>query len=482
MANYNSPGVFIQDQVKSQTTVLQSTSSVGVLIGKTRSGVVNTAQRVTSWTEFISKYANGLDTPFSNDSYLAYAVYGFFQNGGRELYVGSVKNGGVAASGEGSVITARAKYAGVWGNDIRIAITKNKYWRAATEGDTGNLSFDVTVSIGSSDKVTILDCTISDIVSKVMADASVPNWLGEFALKTGVTALSEETITLANGSDGTALTDSDYINALSMIDFLDNVTFVGIPGQTSAVVNSALMSYCEENGLFPFLDTPVGSTVEDVKNYRKSINSFTGALCYPWGAMYDPVTNDNKFVPTCGHVMGVYARTIEDRGVYKVPAGVDAVLRGFTGLETRLTQADISLLNPTGVVCLVSKPNIGVVVWGARSLNSSDDAMRYVSDGLLNLTIKKSLHNNTQFATFEPNTEDLRNRLDTVCRAYLESLYVKGAFKGSTSDEAYYVIVDGSNNTDETIAQGLLNIEIGYAPIKPAEFIVIKLAHSIESN
>lgn len=482
MASYNSPGVFIQDQVKSQTTVSQSTSSVGVLIGKTRSGVVNTAQKVTSWTEFISKYANGLDTPFSSDSYLAYAVYGFFQNGGRELYVGSVKNSGVAASKEGTVITAQAKYVGVWGNSIRIAVTKNKYWRAASQGDEGNLSFDVTISIGSSDKVTILDCTISDIESKVMANASVSNWLGEFNLKTGVTALSEETITLTGGSDGTELTDSDYVNALSMIGFLDNVTLVGIPGQTSSVVNSALMSYCEENSLFPLIDVPVGSSVEDVKDYRKSINSFTGVLCYPWGKIHDPITNDSKLVPTCGHIMGVYARTIEDRGVYKAPAGVDALLRGFTGLETRLTQENISLLNPTGVVCLVSKPNIGIVVWGARSLNSNDDTMRYVSDGLLNLTIKRNLHNNTQFAVFEPNTEDLRNRLGTVCKAYLDSLYSQGAFKGTTADEAYYVTVDDSNNTDETIAQGLLNIEVGYAPIKPAEFVVIKLSHSIDSN
>lgn len=481
MAIYNSPGVFIQDQMKGQSSIAQSTSHVGALIGKARSGVVNVAQKVTSWTEYISKYANGLDTPFSSDSYLAYSVYGFFQNGGRELYVVNVKNNGVAASKEGTVVTAKAKYVGTWGNSITVTLTKNKYWRSAGQNDDGNLSFDVTVAIGSGEKATVLDCTIANIVSKVMADTSIANWLEEFKIKAGVSALAEETFTLINGSEGTALTDSDYTGALSKLDFIDNLTFVGIPGQTSSAVNSAIMVYCEEHNLFPLLDMPVGSTVEDVNTYRKSISSFTGALCYPWGKVGDPVTNTNKLVPTCGHVMGVYARIIESRGVHKSPAGIEAVLRGFIELETRLTQSDISLLNPAGVVCLVSKPNIGIVVWGARSLNSEDETMRYVSDGLLNLAIKKNLYNITQFATFEPNTEDLRNRLSTVCKAYLETLRTNGAFKG-TGDEAYYVTVDDSNNTEETIAQGLLNIEVGYAPVKPAEFIVIKLVHSIESN
>lgn len=481
MAGYNSPGVFIQDQIKGKPTVTQSSTSTGILIGKTKSGVVNTAQKVTSWTEFISKYANGLDTPFSSDSYLAYSVYGFFQNGGKELYIGSIKNSGVAATKEGTVITATAKYVGAWGNDVKITLTKNKYWRAAGDNDAGNLSFDVTVSIGSSDKVTVLDCTMANIVEKVTSDATVSNWIGSFALKTGVSALAEEIVTLANGSDGTALTDNDYINALSMIDFIDDITFVGIPGQTSDSVTSHLISYCEERGLFPFLDTPVGTTIDGAITARKGINTFTGVMCYPWGYVYDPVTNNNKLVPTCGHVMGVYARTIENRGVYKVPAGTNAVITGFVGLETRLSQADISLLNPTGVVCLVSKPNVGIVIWGARSLNSSDDNMRYVSDGILNLTIKKNIYNNTQFAIFEPNNEDLRNKLGTVCKSYLESLRLQGAFKGNTPEESYYVTVDDTNNTEETISQGIVNIEIGYAPIKPAEFIVIKLAHSIEA-
>lgn len=179
--------------------------------------------------------------------------------------------------------------------------------------------------------------------------------------------------------------------------------------------------------------------------------------------------------------MGVYARTIESRGIHKAPAGVDAVVRGFVEMEYQLTPAQISTLNPIGVVCVTSRPNAGIVLWGARSLNSKDSTMRYVTDGLLNLNIKKSLYDGTQFAVFEPNDESLWSRVQATCKAFLETLRTSGALKG-TADEAYYVTVDDTNNTDATIAEGQLNIEIGYAPVKPAEFVIIKLAHSIEAQ
>ena len=197
--------------------------------------------------------------------------------------------------------------------------------------------------------------------------------------------------------------------------------------------------------------------------------------------MNDPLTDDLKTVPTCGHVMGVYARVIENRGIHKAAAGVDAVVRGFVEMEKQITPAELSTLNPIGVCVIMSRPNAGIVIWGARSLNSTDSTMRYVTDGLLNLNIKRSLYNGTQFAVFEPNDENLWSRVEATCKAFLETLRQSGALKGN-ADEAYYVTVDDTNNTDATIAEGQLNIEIGYAPVKPAEFVIIKLAHSIVSG
>ena len=476
MASYKAPGVYVQDVVSGSQSITQASSSVGILIGVTRSGVIGVAQKIGSWTEFISKYANGLDTPFLENSYLPYAVHGFFTNGGKELYIGSVKKNAVKATkvGTSNPITITASTEGAWGNDISVTLKKSIDF-----SDT-NKSFDVTVSVGTSDSVTITDVTLETISASVLANSKAKQWLSAFAVGTDATELAEEVITLAGGSDGDELTDADYVEALSMIDVLDDATMVAIVGQTTKTVNDALLSYCDANGFFPMLDMPVGSTAEETKAYRKSISAWTGALCHPWGKMNDPLTNTLKLVPTVGHVMGVYARVIESRGIHKAPAGVDAVVRGFVEMEYQLTASQISTLNPIGVICITSKPNAGIVIWGARSLNSADSTMKYVTDGLLNLNIKKSLYNGTQFAVFEPNDSALWSKVQATCKAFLETLRMSGALKG-TREEAYYVTVNDTNNTDDTIANGELNIEIGYAPVKPAEFVVIKLAHSVES-
>ena len=408
MASYKAPGVYVQDVVSGSQSITQASSFVGILIGVTRSGVINTAQKISSWTEFIAKYANGLDTPFLENSYLPYAVHGFFTNGGKELYIGSIKKNAIKATKTSTTnsITATASNEGVWGNDIKVSIKKN-----ADYDEESYKAFDVTISVGSNDSVTISDVTIADIATSVMSNSKAKQWLSVFSIGESVNTLAEEEFTLAGGTDGDELTDTDYTSALNMIDTLDDVTMVAIAGQTSKVVNDAILSYCDANGLFPILDMPMGSTTEETKTYRKSINAFTGALCHPWGKMNDPLTNSLKTVPTAGHVMGVYARIIESRGIHKAPAGVDAVVRGFIEMEYQLSSSQISILNPIGVICITSRPNAGIVLWGARSLNSTDTTMRYVTDGLLNLNIKKSLYNGTQFAVFEPNDKSLWSKV-----------------------------------------------------------------------
>ena len=473
---YNAPGVYVQDIVSGSQSITQASSSKGILIGVTRSGITGIVQKIGSWTEFISKYANGLDTPFMENSYLPYAVHGFFTNGGKELYIGSIKKDEVKATKTSTGgLTVTASTGGVWGNNISVTVKKG------TEYTSDNKVYDVTIAIGTSDSVVITDVTIDNVKDVIVQNTKAKQWISEVSVAESTLELVEETFTLAGGSDGSELTDTDYINALSMVDVIDDVTFVAIPGQTSKVVNDALISYCEEHTLFPILDMPVGSTAEETKAYRKSISAFTGALTHPWGKVNDPLTNTLKLVPNAGHVMGVYARIIESRGIHKAPAGVDAVVRGFIEMEYQLTPAQISTLNPVGVICITSRPNAGIVIWGARSLNSKDTTMKYVTDGLLNINIKKSLYNGTQFAVFEPNDEALWSKVQATCKSFLETLRLQGALKG-TADEAYFVTVDSSNNTDDTIANGELHIDIGYAPVKPAEFVIIKLAHSIDNN
>ena len=482
---FNSPGVYIQDVKSGAQIVSQASSSIGVLLGATRSGKIGEAQLVSSFTEFINLYANGLDTPFMKDSVLPYAVHGFFTNGGQQLYIVRVASKTAkcaTATFEELGVELVASYEGTWGNDLKITIKKNEDWAEI------NKVFDVTVDLGGGDTSKITEVTKDTFASALLSNTKVSKWLKEInpienaednGKYTG--ELEEKTIVFSNGADGVSdLVDSDYTDALTSLDVLDDVTLVAIPGQTSVVINDALMAYCDNNNLFPILDMPIGSTVKQTKEYRKSISAKGGCLAYPWGKMNDPLTNTLKTVPSCGHVMGVYARTIEERGVHKAPAGTEAVVRGFVEMETKLTNNDIAVLNPVGVVCIQSRPNAGIVIWGARAL-TSDTTMRYVSDVLLNYNIKRSLYNGTQFAVFEPNDESLWKRVEATCKAFLESLRKQGSLVG-TPEEAYYVTVDKTNNTKDTIDAGFLNIEIGYAPSKPAEFVVIKLAHSIEQS
>lgn len=477
--DFNRPDVYIQDVSTGASPIQQASSTIGILIGAMKSGPIGEPVLVSSWSEFIQNFASGLDTPFMANSDLPYAVYGFFANGGSQVYVVRVASDTAAKAKKVGTINAGLTFEAKYEGDIapKIEIKKNADWVSST-----NEVFDVVITMSSSDDgvATITEVTKDTIVDAINTNMIASNWI--VASKTGeVAQLQAETITLTGGNDGVEdLEDTDFVSALEVCSVIDDATFLGIPGETSNTVNDGIMTYCDAHMLFPILDMPVGSTVKETKEYRKSISAFGGILAYPWGYVSDPLTNGQKLVPTCGHVMGVYSRVIGEQGIKKAPAGVDAVVRGFLSMERKLTDSDVGQLNPVGVVCITSRTNAGIVIWGARSLNAKAD-MRYVTDIIINYNIKKSLYAGTQFAVFEPNDETLWSRVTASCEDFLENLRLQGALKG-TAEEAYYVTCDSSNNTDATINNGFLYVEIGYAPVKPAEFVVIKLAHSMNSE
>ena len=475
MASYTAPGVYVKDVPSGAQTITQVSSSIGILFGITKSGPIDFPKKIGSWTEYIQYFANGLDTPFIENDYLSYSVYGFFQNGGKELYIVSLKKKAKTATAFGGILSATAASEGEWANGMKLSIKK-----APDYDKDENPEFVLTLTLGE-ESVTLTDVNTDNVLTKLSESQPIQMWATDFDFTVEGQVLQEDEVEFEGGTNGEVLKDSDYVNALDLMGTLDDVTLVGIPGQTSRVINDALMAYCDNNKLFPILDFPRGTTSEEAKAYRKSISAFTGAICYPWGKMNDPLTDTLKAVPAVGHVMGVYARVIEERGVFKAPAGTEAVVRGFIEMDWKVTQTELSTLNPVGILCIMSRPNAGIVIWGARSLNSTDTTMRYVSDGLLNIMLTRSLYNGTQFAVFEPNDEKLWKRVITTCSSFLENLRQEGCFKGS-KEEAYYVRCDETTNTEYRIAEGQLNIEIGYAPVKPAEFVIIHLAHSIVSQ
>ena len=177
-------------------------------------------------------------------------------------------------------------------------------------------------------------------------------------------------------------------------------------------------------------------------------------------------------------IAGVMARTDSQRGVWKAPAGIDAALTGVAGLQVEMTDAENGLLNPLGINCLRTFPVYGRVVWGSRTLRGADvaaDEYKYLPVRRVALFIEESLYRGTQWVVFEPNDEPLWAQIRLNIGAFMHNLFRQGAFQGKTPAEAYFVKCDKETTTQNDINLGIVNIVVGFAPLKPAEFVIIKL-------
>jgi phage tail sheath protein FI len=196
------------------------------------------------------------------------------------------------------------------------------------------------------------------------------------------------------------------------------------------------------------------------------------AVYFPRIKKVDPETGQIGVFPACGALAGIYAATDSSRGVWKAPAGITAGVGGITGLEFNLSDDQNGQLNPIGINCLRSFPIIGPVVWGARTLRGADilsDDYKYVPVRRLTLYIEESLYRGTKFAVFEPNDETLWSQLRLSIGAFMADLARQGAFYG------YAVACDKSTTTQYDIDRGIVNVRVAFAPVKPAEFIVLQI-------
>ncbi len=182
--------------------------------------------------------------------------------------------------------------------------------------------------------------------------------------------------------------------------------------------------------------------------------------------------------PPCGVIAGVWARTDVQRGVWKAPAGTDASLNGVLAPQVLMTDLENGILNPLGINCLRQRPVVGNVVWGARTLRGADiqaDQWKYVPVRRLALFIEESLFRGTQWVVFEPNDEPLWSSIRINVGAFMNTLFRQGAFQGRTPQDAYQVVCDSTNNPQNDIDRGIVNIKVGFAPLKPAEFVIIHI-------
>jgi len=241
-----------------------------------------------------------------------------------------------------------------------------------------------------------------------------------------------------------------------------------------------LIAHCERMGdRVAIIDTPPELNAQEAFDWRMNTAGYDSkyaAMYYPWVQVADPTpgaTSTTMMMPPSAHLAGIWARSDGERGVHKAPA--NEIVRGALGLGITLTNVEQGVLNPVGVNCIRAFAGRGIRVWGARTL-SSDPSWRYLNVRRLFNYVEKSIENGTQWMVFEPNDYDLWARAKRNISAFLKTVWMQGALFGQSTDEAFYVKCDAENNPIETRDAGQLIIDIGIAPVKPAEFVIIHIS------
>ncbi|OUL31943.1 hypothetical protein BV378_01365 [Nostoc sp. RF31YmG] len=262
------------------------------------------------------------------------------------------------------------------------------------------------------------------------------------------------------------------------LEEVDLFNLLCIPGVTKINILSEAAQYCKQRRAFLIADAPKTKTVSDIESTGVTNNDH-GAVYYPWIYIADPLNNGKlRLTAPSGTVAGLYARTDSARGVWKAPAGTEANLVGVQALAYKLTDAENGILNPLGINCIRLFPTYGAVAWGARTFQGSDQAAseyKYIPVRRLALFIEESLYRGTQWVVFEPNDEPLWAQIRLNLGAFMQNLFRQGAFQGKSAREAYFVKCDRETTTQNDINLGIVNIKVGFAPLKPAEFVIIQL-------
>jgi phage tail sheath protein FI len=325
-------------------------------------------------------------------------------------------------------------------------------------------------------------------ISDLTKDNAGVDIAGAAALRL-TTPYDSVTRTLDGGSDDLATIDDDtYIGApaadpedrtgIYTLENIDDISIVAVPGRTAQDVQNALINHCTRMRYrFAVLDADEGAKLKGVQTQRQNYDTTYGALYYPWMVIGDPFgrNGDVRYIPNSGHVVGIYARSDTQRGVHKAPA--NEVILGIRDLQVRLTKGEQDILNPKHINCLrdFRDLNRGLRVWGARTL-SSDPEWKYVNVRRLLLFIEKSVERGMQWAVFEPNAEPLWQTVKRSITNFLVSVWRDGALEGTKQEEAFFVDVGLTTMTQSDIDNGRLIVRVGVAPVKPAEFVIIRIS------
>jgi phage tail sheath protein FI len=499
------PGVFVEELSSGLGGISGVETSVTAFIGRALRGPtdgddVRAGENgdIFSWGDY-ERVFGGLWT----ESAMSYAVRDFFDNGGRRAVIIRVfhADGPSRAMIRAGTVELVAASPGAWGNRLTVEID---HATGPADPEMDGMLFNLTVTdAGTGTSERFMNVTVVEnqpmSLDRVLEGKSdlVRVRLGSMGgERPDATAGALVVESLVN--DGGALEESDLLGqadagtGLYALNKVEMVNVVCVPpylagGEVDLSVLAAAAQICVDRRAFLIVDAPVGWTTSEaatlgVGSIREALgeNGRNAAVYFPWLCQPDPLRGGEVGVfPPCGAVAGVFARTDEVRGVWKGPAGVEAVLKGVGSLSVLVDDRENAMLNPLGVNCLRLMPRFGPVVWGSRTLRGADglgdSTWRYVPVRRLALYIEESVVRSTRWAVFEPNDERLWERLSVNISAILHVLFREGALAGSTAKEAYFVRCDATTTVTADVARGLVSVQVGFAPLKPAEFVVLNI-------
>ena len=491
------PGVYIEEVPSSVRTITGVATSITAFVGRALKGPVDKALMIHNFTEFERLYGG-----LWKESNMSYAVYQYFLNGGLDATIIRLAKNAAEATFTSTKTQLKLKAAnpGLWGEDLVLVITAAEPDNLAKDPTFFNLIVQKkTLDSNRSGSVleefrnVSLNPASSRYIEKLLAEGGSSCLRVDGAVPSSDIPLPPDTNYQSNhtGSDGSILDAPTVIGdqrtktgiyALENVDLFNLLcipAFNDVESERSSVYNEAL-ALCKARRAMLIVDPPRGwLTCADVKSrvgdyVRRDPN---GAIYFPRIIAPDQLDQCRlKDFDPCGVIAGVIARTDSRRGVWKAPAGVGATLVGVSGLALSMTDEENGELNRLGINCLRIFPDAGRVVWGSRTLCGADslaDEWKYLPVRRIALYIEESLYRGTQWVVFEPNDEKLWLQIRISVGAFMQSLFLQGAFQGATPKNAYFVKCDKETTTQGDIDNGIVNIIVGFAPLKPAEFVII---------
>jgi len=517
-ATYGAPGVYIEEKPSGSMPIQGVGTSVAAFVGFTQrydrangdptdpDGIK--PQLVTSWPQYERIYGG-----FAKNAMLPYAVRGFFENGGGSCYIVRVPTAAADAPPMLALTAANrpelASFTVHALNDEGVqaevevvppppaedgsppsdAFTLRFYSGGEMREELTGISFGKaprTVEKTINEQSSYIRVEIPSVSGATLAErlpAPGRYTLADPPPQATEPQLLEGSETKRTGYQGLAIADSvtmvaipDLITVTTAEDgTLDEARYLAFQGQ--------LVDWCSNGRTrMAILDTPPGLNATRALEWRERLAKDTAfaTLYYPnvvvpnRAATNGKTNGDFLTVPACGHIAGVWARTDSSRGVWKAPANEE--LRGIAGLETTITDGEQAELNPVGVNCIRSFGSMGVRVWGARTLSQTDQSWRYINVRRLFNFIEESIRRGTRWAVFEGNDTDLWERVKRNINAFLRGLWMQGALVGATADQAFFVTCDETNNPRNSVDEGKLIVEVGIAPVKPAEFVIFQIS------